>query len=264
MTAYEKLKIVRSNERPTGGAFIEGLIDNKIELHGDRRYGDDGAIMAGVGVLGDMPVTFIAIDKGVSLEDRIRKNFGCPKPEGYRKALRVMKLAEKFRLPVICIVDTLGAYCGEDGEQRGQGQSIAENLMEMMTLRTPVISIIAGEGGSGGALALAVADRIYMLENAVFSVITPDGCASILWKDPGRMEEAVECLKITADDMKRFGVAETIIPENGDNGGFGKLCGEIKTRLEKDFKELSKLPLEKLIEKRYRRYRGIGDYAEKK
>ena len=146
MTAYERLKIVRSNTRPTGAAYINALVDDKIELHGDRRYGDDAAIVAGVGYLGSQPLTFIAIDKGTSLDERLRKNFGCPKPEGYRKALRLMKQAEKFGLPVLCIVDTLGAYCGADGEERGQGQSIAENLMEMMTLKTPVIAIIAGEG----------------------------------------------------------------------------------------------------------------------
>ncbi|MDD4124718.1 MAG: carboxyltransferase subunit alpha [Eubacteriales bacterium] len=261
MTAYERLKTVRSNGRPTGAAFIDALITDKIELHGDRRYGDDEAIVAGVGYLGKQPVTFIAIDKGTNLDERIRKNFGCPKPEGYRKALRLMKQAEKFGLPVLCIVDTLGAYCGADGEERGQGQSIAENLMEMMTLRTPVISIIAGEGGSGGALALAVADRVYMLENAVFSVITPDGCASILWKDSSRVAEAVECLRITAEDMMRFGVAETVIPENGD---FIRLCGGIKAQLEEDFKLLSSLTQEELTEQRYQRFRKLGAYAENK
>lgn len=259
MTAYERLKIVRSNTRPTGAAYINALVDDKIELHGDRRYGDDAAIVAGVGYLGSQPLTFIAIDKGTSLDERLRKNFGCPKPEGYRKALRLMKQAEKFGLPVLCIVDTLGAYCGADGEERGQGQSIAENLMEMMTLKTPVIAIIAGEGGSGGALALAVADKVYMLENAVFSVITPDGCASILWKDPSRVVEAVECLRITAEDMKAFGVADEIIPESG---GFEGICEAIREKLSTDFKLLSSLTPEELTEKRYQRYRRLGAYIE--
>ncbi|NLN55337.1 MAG: acetyl-CoA carboxylase carboxyl transferase subunit alpha [Clostridiales bacterium] len=259
MTAYDRLKIVRSNHRPTGAAYINALIENKIELHGDRRFGDDEAIVAGVGYLENQPLTFIAIDKGKSLDERIRKNFGCPKPEGYRKALRLMKQAEKFGLPVLCIVDTLGAYCGADGEERGQGQSIAENLMEMMTLRTPVISIIAGEGGSGGALALAVADKVYMLENAVFSVITPDGCASILWKDPSRVAEAVECLRITAEDMKHFGVADEVIPEGR---GFEDICDNLKARLISDFKALSTLTPEELTETRYNRYRCLGAYIE--
>lgn len=259
MTAYEKLKTVRSNSRPTGAAYVGALITDKIELHGDRRYGDDEAIIAGVGYLGSQPVTYIAIDKGVNLDERVRKNFGCPKPEGYRKALRLMKQSEKFGLPVLCIVDTLGAYCGADGEERGQGQSIAENLMEMMALRTPVISIIAGEGGSGGALALAVADRVYMLENAVFSVITPDGCASILWKDASRVAEAVECLRITAEDMKHFGVADKVIPENGD---FNKLCESIKKQLEEDFEQLSSFSPEELTEQRYKRFRKLGAYIE--
>lgn len=260
MTPYERLKTVRSNTRPTGAAYIDALIDEKIELHGDRRFGDDEAIVAGVGYLGDNPVTYVAIDKGVGLSERMAKNFGCPKPEGYRKALRIMKQSEKFGLPVLCIVDTLGAYCGADGEERGQGQSIAENLMEMMTLRVPVISVITGEGGSGGALALAVADKVYMLENSVFSVITPDGCASILWKDSGRVEEAVECLQITAEDMKRFGVAETVIPETG---GFSRICRNIKKQLETDYKELSSYSPEDLTERRYLRFRHLGAYIER-
>lgn len=188
MTAYEKLKTARLTGRPTGKSYVDELFDDKIILCGDRRFAEDSAILGGIGTLDGMPVTFIAIDKGQNTAERIKNNFGCPKPEGYRKALRLMKQAEKFSRPVICFVDTLGAYCGAEGEERGQGEAIAENLMEMMGLHTPVISIVIGEGGSGGALGLCVADRVYMLENAVYSVISPEGCASILWKDSSRVQ----------------------------------------------------------------------------
>ena len=197
MTAYEKLKTARLTGRPTGKSYVDELFDDKIILCGDRRFAEDSAILGGIGTLDGMPVTFIAIDKGQNTAERIKNNFGCPKPEGYRKALRLMKQAEKFSRPVICFVDTLGAYCGAEGEERGQGEAIAENLMEMMGLHTPVISIVIGEGGSGGALGLCVADRVYMLENAVYSVISPEGCASILWKDSSRVQDAADCLHIT-------------------------------------------------------------------
>jgi acetyl-CoA carboxylase carboxyl transferase subunit alpha len=168
------------------------MISERVELCGDRRFGEDSAILGGIGLLGGIPVTYIALDKGHNLSERMKKNFGCAKPEGYRKALRLMKEAEKFSRPVICFVDTLGAFPGADGEQRGQGQAIAESIMEMMGLCTPVISVIIGEGGSGGALALASASKVYMLENAVYSVITPEGCASILYKDEDRLLEGAE------------------------------------------------------------------------
>ena len=185
MTAYDRLRLTRQNHRPTGADFVAGIFTDKVELHGDRRFGDDDAIIGGVGMLDGRPVTYIAIDKGHDLQERMKKNFGCPKPEGYRKALRLMKQAEKFGRPVICFVDTQGAFCGADAEERGQGEAIAENILEMMGLGVPAISIVIGEGGSGGALALASSDRVYMLENAVYSVISPEGCASILWKDAG-------------------------------------------------------------------------------
>ena len=184
MTAYERLQAARAQDRPTSRAYIENLFTERTELHGDRKYADDPAIIGGIGYLGDIPVTFIGIERGRDLQERIRCNFGCPMPEGYRKALRLMKQAEKFHRPVICFVDTSGAYCGEEAEERGQGQAIADNLMQMMGLETPIITIVIGEGGSGGALGLSVANRVYMLENAVFSVISPEGCASILWDFP--------------------------------------------------------------------------------
>ena len=199
MTAYERLQAARAQDRPTSRAYIENLFTERTELHGDRKYADDPAIIGGIGYLGDIPVTFIGIERGRDLQERIRCNFGCPMPEGYRKALRLMKQAEKFHRPVICFVDTSGAYCGEEAEERGQGQAIADNLMQTMGLETPIITIVIGEGGSGGALGLSVANRVYMLENAVFSVISPEGCASILWEDASKAADAAECLKITAD-----------------------------------------------------------------
>ena len=260
MTPYEKLKMTRQNGRPTGIAYINELFADRVQLHGDRHFAEDAAIVSGIGSLDGMPVTYIAIEKGTDLATRMKTNFGCPKPEGYRKALRLMKQAEKFGRPVICFVDTQGAFCGADGEERGQGEAIAKNIMEMLGLQTPTISIVIGEGGSGGALALCSADRVYMMENAVYSVISPEGCASILWKDASRAEDAAQCLRITADDMKNFGVAETIIQENFED--FSKTCNEIKQHLVEDLKELLKKNTDQLLEDRYMRFRKFGIYEE--
>ena len=260
MTAYDKLKAARASRRPTGAAYIEGLFEDCIELHGDRRYGDDAAIVGGIGRLGDLPVTYIAIDRGTDIHSRMAKNFGCPKPEGYRKGLRLMKQAEKFGRPVVCLVDTQGAFCGADAEERGQGEAIAENIMEMMDLRVPVISVIIGEGGSGGALALASANRVYMLENAVYSVISPEGCASILWKDAAKVADAAEVLHITAEDMKHYGIAEEIIPENFQD--FPAMCAAVRAQLIKDLTHLSALSPEQLQQTRYERFRKFGIFKE--
>lgn len=260
MTAYERLQLARSQDRPTSRAYIERLFTDALELHGDRKYADDPAVIGGIGCLGEIPVTFIGIERGRDLQERIRCNFGCPMPEGYRKALRLMKQAEKFSRPVICFVDTSGAFCGEEAEERGQGQAIADNLMQMMGLKTPIITIVIGEGGSGGALGLSVANRVYMLENAVFSVISPEGCASILWEDSRKADEAAECLKITAEDMKRFGVAEDVISEEFDD--FDHMCENMKARLLKDLDELCALSGKEVSEKRYERFRKLGIYQE--
>lgn len=260
MTAYEKLKTVRASTRPTGRDFVEALFTHRVELCGDRRFADDPAIIGGIGYLGEHAVTYVAIDKGKDLDERMKKHFGCPMPEGYRKALRLMKQAEKFNRPVICLVDTLGAFCGADGEERGQGQAIAENLYEMMGLKTPIISVVLGEGGSGGALALAVADRVYMLQNAVYSVITPDGCASIIWKDAARVQDAADCLHITARDMVDFGVAEEIIREDFEN--FDRMCSEMKELMLRDLGTLCGLSVTQLLDERYNRFRRIGVYEE--
>lgn len=263
MVSYEKLKTARKNGRPTGSAYIHEIFELPIELHGDRCFGDDLAIYSGLAYIDKQPVTFLAMEKGVDLPSRLVRNFGCPKPEGYRKALRLMKQAEKFHRPVICFVDTLGAYPGADAEERGQGQAIAESIMEMMGLRTPVISVVIGEGGSGGALALAAANKVYILENAVYSVISPEGCASILWKEssPDNVAKAADCLHITADDMKHFGVAEDVIPEDFDN--FSTMCKGMKAVLLDAIRELSQLSEGQLLAQRYERFRKFGIYNEK-
>ena len=260
MRAYERLQAARDAERPTARAYIERLFSERTELHGDRKYADDPAVIGGIGLLGEIPVTFIGIERGRNLEERIQCRFGCPMPEGYRKALRLMKQAEKFSRPVICFVDTSGAFCGEDAEERGQGQAIADNLMQMMALKTPIITIVIGEGGSGGALGLSVANRVYMLENAVFSVISPEGCASILWEDAKLAADAAECLHITAEDMTEFGVAEDMISE--DFVHFSRMCESLKERLVLDLKGYSRTPGEKLAEERYQRFRKLGRWAE--
>ena len=251
MTAYEKVVAARAKDRFTSKDLIYGVFTNFMEMHGDRRFADDKAIMAGIAYLGDSPVTVIGIEKGHSLKERTARNFGSAHPEGYRKALRQMKLAEKFHRPVVCFVDTSGAYCGVGAEERGQGQAIAENLMEMMTLKTPIISVIIGEGGSGGALALAVADEVWMLENSIYSVISPEGCASILWGDRSRAEEASECLKLTANDLLGLKIIEEIIPENET------LADELRSRLTVALQKYSAMPPTALTGRRYDRFRAI-------
>lgn len=253
MSAYDKVCIARSNNRFTSVDFINTLFDNFMEMHGDRRFGDDKAVISGIAWLKDIPVTVIGIEKGKDVKDRTARNFGSVHPEGYRKALRQMKLAEKFHRPVICFIDTSGAFCGIGAEERGQGQAIAENLMEMMVLKVPIVSVLIGEGGSGGALALAVADEVWMLENAVYSVISPEGCASILWKDSTKVKEASKCLKLTADDLFELGVIEQIIPEDEN------LMDRLKNELYQFIDDKSRLEKEELLERRYARFRRVGE-----
>lgn len=259
-TAFDSVKLARANNRPTGTDYINNIFEGFFELHGDRRFGDDPAIVGGAALLDGMPVTVIAVEKGHSAKERMVRNFGAPNPEGYRKALRLMKQAEKFHRPVICFVDTSGAFCGIGAEERGQGQAIAENLMEMMTLKTPIISLLIGEGGSGGALALAVADQVWMLENAIYSVISPEGCASILWKDASRAADAAECLKLTAKDAVSMSVAEKMISEKqiGDKSFYLYLGQALACQL----RQLSLLSTEELTEKRRKRFRSIGTAYE--
>ena len=253
-TPYDRVKAARAADRPTGTDFIRGLVTDFLEFHGDRRYGDDPAVVGGVGRLGNQPVTVIALERGHTAKERVSRNFGSPHPEGYRKALRLMKQAEKFGRPVLCLIDTAGAYCGVGAEERGQGQAIAENLIEMSTLCVPIISILIGEGESGGALALAAGDRVWMLRNAVYSVISPEGCASILWKNAARAETAAASLRLTAEDALELGVIEKIIPETD-------LCREsfyknLRTMLLEEFAALSADG--DLTGKRYDRFRRIG------
>ena len=253
--AYDTVRLARANKRPTGLDYIHNLCADFFELHGDRRFADDGAIVGGVGHFRGLPVTFLAIEKGHSAKERMARSFGAPHPEGYRKALRLMKQAEKFHRPVLCFVDTSGANCGIGAEERGQGQAIAENLMTMMSLDTPVITVLIGEGGSGGALALSVADRVWMLEHAVYSVISPEGCASILWKDAGKADEAAQSLKLTAKDALELGIIERILPEEElGNTAFYTLLADL---LEKELAELQTQP--DLLERRYARFRALGD-----
>lgn len=263
MEAYKRVAAARAKGRPTGSDFIEHIFEGFVELHGDRRFADDKAIVAGIAMLNDMPVTVIAIDRGKDTKEKIKRNFGSAHPEGYRKALRQMKLAEKFNRPVICFIDTSGAYCGIGAEERGQAQAIAENLMEMMTLKVPIISIFTGEGGSGGALGLAVADEVWMLENAVYSVISPEGCASILWKDASKTKEASECLKLTAEELLNLKVVERSIREPKDpKEGFEKVYQRLRRDLYSALCQGKKLSPEELVERRYQRFRRMGEVAE--
>ena len=258
-TAYERVQAARQKGRPTARSYIDGMFEDFLELHGDRRFGDDRAIIAGLARLDDLPVTVIGIEKGVETEEKVRRNFGSAHPEGYRKALRQMLLAQKFARPVVCFVDTAGAFCGVGAEERGQGQAIAENLMTMLGLRVPIVSVFIGEGGSGGALALGVADRVWMLENAVYSVISPEGAASIVWKDAGKSAEACEALRMTADDLLGFGVIDRVFSEHG--GDFAQVLAELRPALLGELRALRALSPEALTQVRYNQYRRIGGDA---
>lgn len=265
MNAYEKIKCTRKAGRATAKDYIDSIFDSFIEFHGDRRLGDDPAIVGGVAFLDKAPVTVIGIEKGHELNERIRRNFGCVSPEGYRKALRLMKEAEKFGRPVVCFVDTQGASCGKGAEEHGAGQAIADNLYEMMTLRTPVITVMVGEGSSGGALALAVADEIWMLENAYFTVVSPEACASILYKDSSRADEAAEHLKLSAQDLTEIDIVENLIKEPQDftdEKECSAFMDSMKKQLVKRLKKLSAENTEQLLENRYEKYRKIGRCAE--
>ncbi len=259
MRAYDKVQAARNAKRLTAIDYIHRMFGSSFfELHGDRRFGDDKAIIGGLAMLYDTPVTVIGIEKGRNTKERMARNFGSANPEGYRKALRLMKQAEKFHRPVLCLVDTSGAYPGIGAEERGQGQAIAENIMEMMTLKTPVLSILIGEGGSGGALALAVADEVWMLEDSIYSVISPEGCASILWKDSSKAPEAAECLKLTSHDLFELGVVERIIREPVDIDD-RKMFEGLKMLISRTFEKNIAIAPQKLTDARYARFRKIGN-----
>ena len=252
------LKEARDQGRLTALDFAQGIFDDFIELHGDRNFRDDGAIIGGIGRLNGQAVTVVGIQKGRNLQDNLNRNFGQPHPEGYRKALRLMKQAEKFGRPVVTFINTAGAYPGVGAEERGQGEAIARNLMEMSDLKVPdlkvpIIAIIIGEGGSGGALALAVADKVWMLENTIYSILSPEGFATILWKDGSRSEEAAELMKITSGELLNMGIVDKVIPERGYFTS--EIIEAIKTAIVDELAELSQLSTEDLLEARYQRFR---------
>ena len=253
MNIAKIVREAREQTRLTALDFATGIFDDFIELHGDRSFRDDGAIIGGIGWLGDQAVTVVGIQKGKSLQDNLNRNFGQPHPEGYRKALRLMKQAEKFGRPVVTFINTAGAYPGVGAEERGQGEAIARNLMEMSDLKVPIIAIIIGEGGSGGALALAVADRVWMLENSIYAVLSPEGFASILWKDGTRAMEAAELMKITSHELLEMEIVDKVISERGLSAK--ELLARVKNELQTEIEQLKQLSLEKLLEERYQRFR---------
>ena len=253
MNIAKIVREAREQTRLTALDFATGIFDDFIELHGDRSFRDDGAIIGGIGWLGDQAVTVVGIQKGKSLQDNLNRNFGQPHPEGYRKALRLMKQAEKFGRPIVTFINTAGAYPGVGAEERGQGEAIARNLFEMSDLKVPIIAIIIGEGGSGGALALAVADRVWMLENSIYAVLSPEGFASILWKDGTRAMEAAELMKITSHELLEMEVVDKVISERGLSAK--ELLASVKNELQTEIEQLKQLSLEKLLEERYQRFR---------
>ena len=258
-SAWERVSLARKLERPKSSDYIEAIFEDFIELHGDRNFCDDKAIIAGIAKLDKMPVTIIGEQKGRNVKENMERNFGMPHPEGYRKALRLMKQAEKFKRPIITFIDTPGAYPGMGAEERGQGEAIAKNIMEMSNLRVPIICIVIGEGSSGGALAVGVGDKVVMLENAIYSILSPEGFASILYKDSSKAKEAAENMKITAKDLKKLGIIDKIIkePEDGVQNDFYNITQNIKSYLIKTLKELKKLSEDELLEKRYNKYRTM-------
>ena len=260
LTPWQKTLVARHPNRPYTLDYVQALFTEWTQLHGDRRYGDDPALVCGFALYRDQPVCVIGHQKGRDTKQKIYRNFGMPKPEGYRKAMRVMELAAKFGRPILSFVDTPGAYPGLDAEERGQAEAIAWNLREMASLRTPVVVTVTGEGGSGGALAIAVGDRINMLEHAVYSVISPEGCASILFRDPSRAEEAATAMKITAPDLAGMGLVDEIIPEpaGGAHVNHEALFKSVDEVLWRQLQELREVPRERLPEERYRKFRGMG------
>lgn len=259
LTSWERVQISRRKDRPVGSDYIHTLFTDFIELHGDRYFKDDKAIIGGIARFHGMPVTVIAQERGTTTKENILRNFGMPSPDGYRKALRLMKQAEKFHRPVICFVDTPGAFCGIEAEERGQGEAIARNIYEMSGLKTPVVSIVIGEGESGGALAIATADEVWMLENSIYSILSPEGFASILWKDSKRAKEAAGVMKLTANHLKSMEVVEQVIPEpdNFTSANLEEVADRLDRSLKKFICEYMEMDADALVEKRYRRFRRM-------
>lgn len=263
---WDRVQIARHPNRPTTLDYISILFKDFFECHGDRTYGDDEAIVGGVTMYRGLPVTVIGHQRGKDTKENIRRNFGMPHPEGYRKALRLMYQAEKFRRPIICFIDTKGAYPGKAAEERGQSEAIAKNLFEMASLKVPIVCIVIGEGGSGGALALGVGNHIHMLENSTYSVISPEGAAAILWKDASLAKQAAETMKITAPDLKDLGIVDEIIPEvkGGAHRDVKQQAEEIDQILHRSLLELTKMSEEELIDHRYNKFKAIGEFSFEK
>ena len=261
-SAWSRVQTARHQQRPQTLDYVQHLFQEFTEIHGDRAYGDDPALITGIGWFHGEPVTIIGHQKGHDTQQKLQRNFGMPKPEGYRKALRIMRMAGKFGRPIFTFVDTPGAYPGIDSEERGQAEAIAHNLREMARVPVPIVVTVTGEGGSGGALAIAVGDRILMLENAVYSVISPEGCASITWRDSGKAEQAAEALKMTALDLKGMGIADQIVPEppGGAHTDAERTARLLEPVLEAVLRELRALPVTELLERRYQKFRLMGQY----
>ena len=264
ITPWQRVHLARDPNRPEATDYLQMIVEDFVELHGDKAFGDDPAIISGLGRIGGRRVMIVAQRKGKSTKERMRCNFGSPHPEGYRKALEKMKIAEKFGLPVVSIVNTPGAYPGIGAEERGQATIIARNLFEMARLETPIISVVIGEGGSGGALGICVADRLAILEHSYFSVISPEGCASILWRDSAKASLAAELLKLTPNDLVGLGIMDEVIPEplGGAHRNPAAMGEILKKKLIEYIDELSAVPIPKLLDRRYRKYRKMGQYIE--
>ena len=264
LTAYQKVQLARHPQRPYFLDYVEHLCPDFTEIHGDRKFADDAAIVTGFGMLRTIPVCLIGHQKGRDTKQRQYRNFGMPKPEGYRKALRIMKLAEKFNRPILTFIDTPGAYPGIDAEERGQAEAIAYNLREMSQIRVPIVATITGEGGSGGALAIGVGDRVNMLEFSIYSVIAPESCSAILWRDQQHASEAAEALKLTPEDLKKHHLIDEIIkePDGGAHNDAAGMAKRVAAVLERQLQELSKVTPDDLISCRYKKFRAMGAFAE--
>lgn len=264
LNRWQRVQLARHPRRPLALDILSVVTNDFVELHGDRRFGDDWAVVSGIAKLDNHSVAIVAQQKGRDTKEKIKRNFGMPHPEGYRKALRIMKMAAKFNMPIITMVDTPGAYPGVGAEERGQSEAIAVNLFECATLPVPIVVLILGEGGSGGALAIALGDRILMLENAIYSVISPEGCASILWRDASRNKEAAEALRLTAQDLTQFRIIDEIVPEpvGGAHMDIDKTAKNIKEALLKHVQQLREIPAEELISSRIKKYQNMGVYSE--
>ena len=265
LTPWQRCQIARHHERPYTLDYIDTIFTSFTQLHGDRRFADDPAVVAGFALFDGDPVAVVGHQKGRDTNEKLRRNFGMPRPEGYRKAMRIMRLAARFRRPIISFVDTPGAYPGIHAEERGQAEAIADNLIEMSRLPVPIVVVVTGEGGSGGALALGIGDRVLMLEHAVYSVISPEGCAAILWKDQNRAEDAAKSLRLTARDLKQFGVVDEVLPEppGGAHMDPRSTAETVGAAIRRHLRHLRKMKVEALLARRYKKYRALGVYSDR-